>query len=126
MSLHVLLGWLSFSCFMLTFGYSVFKRVLPKHIKAKISTSRMLNLHCLIAVLAVFFGFVHAGKFLGLHFSIGNICLILFIIISITGVITKYCKSVFSKCPKLFIILHIVLSILIIEAVGMHILMHYI
>lgn len=121
--IHDLLGWMALGFIILSCSYSLFKRFKKVRFKINLSVKKLLDYHCILAIIALMIAFIHAASYQApIGFSTGYISLLLMILITIVGIIMKYFKKIYMKHKMLWLYTHIILAIMLAGTILMHIL----
>jgi hypothetical protein len=121
--IHDLLGWMALGFFILSCSYSLFKRLKNLRLKINFTAKKLLDYHCIFAIIALIIAFIHAGSYLSpIKFSTGYISLLLMILLTLVGILMKYFKKIYMKHKMGWLYTHIILATMLAGTILLHIL----
>lgn len=121
------LGWVAAVLFLICCSYFLLKRVFIRYLKPKFNLRQALNVHCYTAIAATIIAILHVGNniaFIGI--SAGFICLFSMILLTVSGIIMKYFKFISPKTRRMFVYIHILLTIIFVLSLSYHIYSYHI
>lgn len=123
MIFYCIIGFIAFGFFVASISYSIWKRL--KILNIKINRKKLLNIHCVLAILGTGFTLIHVIlNFSEVRLSISYICLFSMMLVTTSGIILKFVKGI-SKYRKKFIFFHTVFTFVFFVSLAFHVIGYY-